>query len=51
MVGEVLAWLLLIVHAEGASTAVSIGLEILTWPQRPMDENVTNLIQRLLQLG
>lgn len=43
------AWLLLVVHAKGASAAVLIELKILMSPHRPMDEKATNPIQRLLQ--
>lgn len=49
MVGKVFAWLLLVVHAQGASAAALIGLKILMSLQRPMDEKATNPIQRLLQ--
>lgn len=51
VLGEMFAWLLLVVHAQGAGAATSIGLKILTSPRRPIDEKATSLIQRLLQPG
>lgn len=41
MVGEMFACLLLVVRAQDASTAIPVGLKILTTPRRTMDEKVT----------
>lgn len=46
-----LAWLLMVVHAQGANTALPVGLKILTLLWRSMDEKVINLSQKLLQPG
>lgn len=51
VVGKMLAWLLMVVHAQGANTALPVGLKILTFLWRSMDEKVINLSQKLLQPG
>lgn len=51
VVGKVLAWLLMVVHTQGAKTALPVRLKILIFLWRSMDEKVINLSQELLQHG